>query len=887
MNIIRILNLYKQHYLKNYEIMAEKEYSCWGYFDCMSVELVENRQHRGLLMTRGNVNMTDLWYASANGTKDLSGHYGQQSIGMFRYEKEGETVVEDTDFWREGEEGIILVACMIQLIDNTTVKESMVEINQLISRQEYIDKNIQGITYRTFDNSDIILFLKGNSYVHIASLIDAVGELENIRYKYSVCGIAQKYLNKVNNNSSIEEIEYNGKKLINDSLDEVWLEIVSNGKVNLNKLSKDLEKDSEYAKVLGYMDNTIRIQNTDMWHVVRLFRDGNGGITHKNQEYGNGIYSISTVILHAWKKINQNNQFSYQYNTEKINSWCMKEIETLKLYESKLENSKNEVLYSNWLALIRVLNVLSQYENSMFSNDIFRIIFPSIRLMCCKFEGILKDYDPKKFMINGYYNVVIIEKYINEVDGIIQHLIHTSQTFLLVPGYSGSLYDIPTKLLLFYTAYAHKLIEVFSDSDQEHEQKFICFICPLLNHKPEVQEVETEGTEEVLLDIRLAQRHLYMPRAFLVILSHEIFHYIGNKSRCRRKRATHLIKMCVYAISYVLLSQDKLQKNISQLLIDKKRKEIQNYLIRIIPDIIEKRNDNMDEKKYMSSIIGPILIDSCNAVLGEPEYDFDVTVRHIYAHELAKTKDVKNDLLCLSSLWEMIETNRREMLAEGTINHVVNRFIYSFQEIYADISSIICLNLELKYYLEAIFISEGIMLGKEFDSIIVINRLAVVIYALQDYSGSCSFNSWKRQWHELVRDKKSPQKYMIYKIKMYIDYMTEKNHRIRKEQEENTGVGRQKENKREWPFFDLDGVWYEQVEYAKECIIELQKIIYNNKTIENIKDIRAVFSLFKMYKLNKDKSYNELFDIYDTLVANYNHAIDKKIKKYIMDIETH
>lgn len=878
MNIIRVLKLYKQHYLKNYAQMAVKEYSCLGYFDCMSVELVKNRVNRGLLRTKGNVNITDLWYTIANNTEALNGYYGQQNIGMFRYETE-DSEIRDEEFWKEEQEAIILVGCMIQLADDVQIKDSIVEIEELVHKQEGEKGNIQGITYRTFDNFDFILFLKGNSYIAISDLIDVVRNRPDVKYTYSVCGIAQQYLDMlgdVDEKTDIDDIKYNDVALINDTIAEICLEIVNDGKEKLNDFFSGFGTNVEYASVIGYTDNMIRIKNTDMKHVTWLLRDGNNGITHKNSKFGKEIYNISTVIVPELRTDRCEDASHSSDSPEGISSWCMKEIERLRLYRNKLDDSKNEVLYSNWLALIRVLNVLSQYENAVFPKDIFRIIFPSVNLICRKFEGILNGDKLKEFSQRELDEIVIIEEYINEVDSTIQHLIHTSQNFLTVPGYSGSLYDIPTRLLLFYMAFARKIIEQFNDS----EQVFECIICPLLNSKPAVKEIKA-GSREMLLDIRLAQRHLYMPRAFLIILLHELFHYVGCAYRCRQDRAVRLIKMCAYAITYELLPIEEnivldQKKTVPWLLINEKQIQIQETLINIIADILNRDfTGEIGEIKYLSGNLRKKLTKSCEAALHEPRYGLDETIRELPDLSRYDADDVRTLLIQWSESLKEVESNKKNLLAENTIEVIVGKFLYNFQEIYADLSSIICLDLELEYYLEAIPISEGMTLNEKVISTVVINRLAVVIYVLQKYPCAQQKKSWKEQWEKLVNDKTFPQKWLIDEIAAYINQMTGSDPQI-------NGSTEQKEMLEEddivWPYFYLDGVWWQQVGYAQECIKKLREEVPTFIPQKELRDIRDVFDLFKMYDKDRDKTYDELFNIYDQLVQEYSREIDQMIK---------
>jgi len=896
MNIIRLWKLYKQHYLKNYTNMVEKEYSCLGYFDCMSVEKVESRQERGLLETRGNINMTDLWYTSADNLKNLNGYYGQQSIGIFRYEKDGSESVRDAEFWNETEKTIILIGCMIQLSDNSLIKESMDEIESLTCKQKSQLKNIQGIVYRTFDNSDLILFIKGNSYAAMAKIINEIGSRSDVKYTYSICGFAQEYLNKLACGTKVEKAEYNGNKLINDPIDEVCLEVTADGKVDWRDFLPDFNGNIEYSNILGHIDNMLRIKNTDMHHVVQLLLKGNNGITHKNEKFGNKIYNISTMLLPKWQKKGTISKAKAPDTPNEIKSWCISEISKMQDYEHKFVASKNEMLFSNWLSIIQILNVLSQYENAAFSKNIFRIIFPSIYLICTQFEAILKNEDIENFTKKGYDKIVFIEGYINEVEKNIQHLIHTSQNFIIVPGYSGSLYDIPTKLLLFYMAFMHKLIKISNDSECE----YAVFISPLINAKPDVCEfrIGDEKKEKVLLKIHLAQRHLFMPRALLVILSHELFHYVGEKYRCRQQRATCLIKMCSYAVVNNLMPIQKYDNKKESALISLKKDkqaELQEFFVITTSQILRiKLAEKEENVKYLADVLKKELLNTYMEILSEAGYGLTAVIRNIYPEEQKqsitkkqkkqgkqkKKKSEEEELLFRWSRYlNQIEDNRIQLLGKNSIEEIIDKFIYSFQEIHADLSTIICLDLEPKYYLEAIPISEGMNLSSDLRETIAINRFAVVIHALSDFQwNTTNQKTWKEQWEELVTSAQKNnafQNELILQIAEYIDIMQGEG-----ECEKEGNIEYKADSiKEDWLYFYMDGVWDEQVKYAQECITKLKEKFQNSIQERDLKDIHEVFALFQMYNLNEDKTYDDLFIIYERLVNEYNHQIDQFIKR--------
>ncbi len=887
MNIIRLLKLYKQHYLDRYEKekMAVEEYSCWGYFDCMTVEKVENRGDIGLLYTKGNVNMTDLWYSTARNIEKFSGYYGQQNIGIFRYETK-EEVIKDEDFWAKGNEDIILCSCMVQIDEAHVIKESISKIEQLICEERKKQVDVQGIVYRTFDNADLIVFFKGNSYAAIAQVIDELGRIEGVIYIYSVCGIAQAYLDAIEGQEEeiqVEEVEYNAKTLVNDKIAEVRLELVGGCGIDWASFQIGQEKSIERANVLGYMDNILRIVDTDMWKVAKLLRFGNDGVTHTNDKFGDGIYNISTVILPKWEVqvLNTKKQYANKSGVSE-DRWCISKIKELKLWQTKFGDGRNEILYSNWLALIQILNVLSQYENSMFSKDIFRIVFPSINLICTQYEKILDKVEEKGFSFDDYEEILEVEKYIDEVDRNIHHLVHTSQNFLSIPGYCGSLYDIPTKLLLFYLAFAKTLIEACDGEPKEFE----CYISLFLNSKPEVREidVECEGKEGVL-KMSFAQRHLYMPRAFLVILGHEIFHYIGNMTRCRKERANCLLRMCMYANIYKLfetyIAFEQTRRELNEI---KKNKiaELQLFMTNALSEILEeklKKTEIEGEEKYYAKNIEPMLVDGCVELLGRQDFGFDKVLRGLKLEEWNENYDegIKllqewNDILC------NIEIKKVTLLDRNIQEKIVGRLMLSLQEIYSDLATIISLDLDLEYYFETVPISEGTVLTDKLCSDFLINRLAVVIYSLSRLKGE----KWEKQWQKIKKtaSTRKIQKIIICKVADYITQANKKNKRNINLQgySENEGI----EMRWEDALFYQDGIWFEQLKYANACSEKMLRQFGNTK--EEIKEIREMFALFEIYDKGKDKQYEELFDVYERMIEKYNRKVDEAVKKAMQEL---
>lgn len=146
-----------------------------------------------------------------------------------------------------------------------------------------------------------------------------------------------------------------------------------------------------------------------------------------------------------------------------MNKGGVKKIELFKDQLGKVKNTKDENLYFYYHALIRSLNMLSHYEQFNAGRSIFNILFPSMQLVCEHVEKIFSlnnMFEYRKEYIKSEKSLAI---YLQTIDNIIYHVIHTDQKFLVIPGYTSIIYDIPARLCLFYMAFMTRVSELLKD----------------------------------------------------------------------------------------------------------------------------------------------------------------------------------------------------------------------------------------------------------------------------------------------------------------------------------------------------------------------------------------------------------------------------------------
>lgn len=75
----------------------------------------------------------------------------------------------------------------------------------------------------------------------------------------------------------------------------------------------------------------------------------------------------------------------------------------------------------------------------------------------------------------------------------------------------------------------------------ERKRKYRCILVPTMEAKPQTKRIEVESNpNDFLVYVKIPQRTLYMPEELMVILIHEMGHYIGGALRCRKERAKQL-----------------------------------------------------------------------------------------------------------------------------------------------------------------------------------------------------------------------------------------------------------------------------------------------------------------------------------------------------------
>lgn len=555
---IRLLTLYKQHYLDAYKDPLACDYTCWGYFDGLDVRSVE----AGPLFST-------LWRANGKKVAEQKGNFSAQNIGLLRHLPDENARDAVNKFWDEHKCLPFFAVMLVQLDDADAYREAARLAEQAGSSQT--GKPAQGpycrtIAYGCFDNTDLVLLVHGNSLDKLQKALRRIEELEQVRYVHSIFAVSETYLRAIDNGAAPDRFQGN-LCYVDERIPEVQINVVTDGRPETRDivcaqlwkcLGEDICQNATVADKTGHESFAFSLYEIRTGDMLKLFLP-EGFATHQNPCYGKEIYNISTSLLFDRQPLPQPPAESAESaeSTEPTDPehpmlWCESLIQDCGRKLKLAEDEKDESLCSYYQAMFQTLNTMSQYEQFALSENIFLALIPPMLMFHRQLSDALRSDAAKQRKGEFKESMCQFLEYANMV---IYHTVHTDQIFLMVPGYSGTSFSIPIKLNLLFLWLSRKLTEVLNDSNHEYE----CILTPVMESTPATQLIafDTEDQNR-LIAIKVSQRLLYSPWELTVVLSHEIAHYVGRDLRCRAYRLEQLSQLLTYYVAERLLPREML-----------------------------------------------------------------------------------------------------------------------------------------------------------------------------------------------------------------------------------------------------------------------------------------------------------------------------------------
>ena len=96
---------------------------------------------------------------------------------------------------------------------------------------------IKVIAYCTFDNADLVVFVRGNSIVNLEGAIRLIEGSPEVKYLHSVMGVSEKYLSVLCENKEKKPFYH-----LNDDIFEISMKIATDGDLGIiSRIKKEMD----------------------------------------------------------------------------------------------------------------------------------------------------------------------------------------------------------------------------------------------------------------------------------------------------------------------------------------------------------------------------------------------------------------------------------------------------------------------------------------------------------------------------------------------------------------------------------------------------------------------------------------------------------------------
>lgn len=734
-------------------------YISYGYYDGVSVG--EN------LFDQGRVDLRSLWEYSVERSSAMSGQFLEQTIFGFRSDEDEQ---QEADFWadKSREQYPFLFLSLLQFKNRKEAMGVYGEKKELEKASKKMHDECRALeeamtdersgyrarTYLTLDNSDLILVLLSKRYLPGVGVIDGLhrkrGEESCLKwplgYSFTVASLYRKVLN-------------GEKELEEEILPVIYIHAIEKepGSVDYiyNKLKEALGGSylsRGMQSTLGCNDELIVLKDIPWSKLRPLYKDKSGILNHSNKDYQSCLIGLTTTIgaPHQIQTAAEIDPGSMERET--LSSALRDSLKSLEM----LQNKNCVRCHSLKKDLYQILNILQRFETTPFPDYVFRTLL----LLLYRVNTILKSTettrDTEVFLQDFYELLKGISLYA-------QNSIRSDRQFTQSLDYNIRIYHTPVKLNAFYNAYIYNLKEYLNalEIDPKSRHKYEFLACPGIADTMWVLELFAAlSNKEKVYIVGIPENQMYDIRRMLVMLSHEVGHFVGKEIRDRLKREARMEKLFARAAARCyrieLLKRNykiddeidekrfwsgleaELERHLGQYVENQKQSETIMEKFSIISlDNIEDCKDFIEEHGYYSGILKDLLQDGMAVILGEKSEElFSFLLEDIFDRTLKedgwkaarnKREELQRAIYGINGrLLSMSPWNPTAL----TLPAVADEIVLYFKECFADMIAIMTLRLTLSEYLYSLIQSAADQEDKTIRETTGMVRAALVVYCM-------------------------------------------------------------------------------------------------------------------------------------------------------------
>lgn len=454
------------------------------------------------------------------------------------------------EFWDT--EAPLLGITFLQLTDSTQWHFENIQ-KEL---ETIIGEKMQWALYYSLDFCDLVLFTKN---FQIKELNDVLWEMALVRERnckvvcdtFTVLSFAADFLKE--NFARFDAADKPKGTPKGQTTEKIWQDRLSlsinlsiKNTTSLSKLIKNItaEKiDFTQYRLPGRYDVNIQIPNITGEQAVKIlylidqqacFKKRKGKkLTQPGLQNEDGIYqpigNYEVIFMtDAWQS--KHIKESFPESRQEFETRVLFGLNTIL---EQLENSQGE--QSEYIH--ETIRALRELSNNGFSEEFILSVYPSfvayIELLG-QMESFLKCEDNTS-VEQSRNNIT--KSYFTALNTLSLCTMHSERQFIHAPAFNASYFEIPPKLLAFYNAVVDRFASAMSG---KREIPYRYMITPDYRADINVHPLHVEykrDTSVHLAIIHLPERYFYDPESAIMLLSHEVGHYEGERNRELRAKS--------------------------------------------------------------------------------------------------------------------------------------------------------------------------------------------------------------------------------------------------------------------------------------------------------------------------------------------------------------
>lgn len=879
----RILYL-KNNHIPPSETDLKSEYTSFGSYDGITIgeNVFKNEQD----------DLSEIWVQSVRDTIEMSGGYSSQAMYLFSDADEN----TDEFFWKNYDLPILfLIAIQLNKRNNDLLDVRKIIVNKI---QEYCTNNkilAQITSYLMLDENDIMLAVKCNNY-RLGKIITSSLHKKDNGIVFSDNTFYASY------SFTITGIKENASSFCIDGIPEVCqIQIIERYPGTVDELK--IKENKEVYPIFGRDDNLLKFKPESWESILSLYR--------QDGQLSNGLFfrkrflSVSTRFL---CKIDDNEKIVFgdgktknlegDKDKSKICHNLKKKIEQL-YRENIAELSKREgnaIIYNLsacYKAIWQILNSIEKFEKKAFPDYIYISIFSSLSMLISKIID-RKEKNETKSNLSYLNNIEEIYSFLTAINQISQNLVRAERQFTQIPELNANCYNIPIKLHAFYAGFVDK-VKCYLNESFGTGNYYEFTLYPGINeqltvtqvfYKKESNRSDIEKENKRLILMNIPEKQVFDPKHMLICLCHEVGHFVGSKLRQRERRYLSIKHAAARLICLHLYCDRKIKKYITQ----KGLTYLFDYIYVEVARNIENQlalqkskscysDDILVHTEFLEIIIAKGINDFVlkNVDITQDVYE-KVLTEYIKEESLKNAKLTREDIKkykeeyskALRSYFYNIQSETSLDEDNVSINAISEHLILLYKESFADLVSVLILDLNFREYCQSIFKSLKEYETEEMvDTDLVIRVVLVAITMGLDIEDLKDHKIYKAKWnlndiYEWKHEErnKSIKKFLEKVIQYYkfagSSYKNEKNDSVYERLnyiESNTAAS---------VFRDYELLYY-LYDYLGDCRLTFEK--NRNKTSEHMRlKIKESFEMLtKKHKISEKITYinyvNEEYDV--------------------------